>query len=81
MTKSMGTGNKIDWFAFGLHFFCGAVLGILAGLFAWGKSDHAVSDFWSAGVYYAVGGALALGLLAGLGGQSFWENVRTLFRW
>jgi len=65
---------KYDWFKFGIHFFCGAILGAFIGLRAWGKSGYAFSSSWMPGVCFICGGALIVGLIAGVISNSGWDE-------
>src|SRR5438552_1157778 len=61
--------RPFDWFRFAVQFFFGALFG---GLFGFYLSAHADSrsTVWLA----TLGGALVVGLIAGLWGDRFWES-------
>jgi ABC-type Mn2+/Zn2+ transport system permease subunit len=65
---------KRNWFKTCVHAFCGAVLGAFLGLRAWGRSHDALSTSWLTGVAYIGGGALLVGLIAGLAAESGWDE-------
>ena len=65
--------GKINWPLSALHFFFGAILGAGLGFMVWGrlmKVCH-LSGIACVGI-----GALIVGLLAGLYGEDFWDNLR-----
>jgi UDP-N-acetylmuramyl pentapeptide phosphotransferase/UDP-N-acetylglucosamine-1-phosphate transferase len=69
---------------FWVHFFCGALLGALCGFFVWGRSSYSSSASLMPGSVFVGGGALLLGLTAGIEsdtGDHFWHSLRDWFRW
>jgi len=64
----------IDWFAFSVHFCCGAIIGGLIGLSIWGRPNFGLYNSRLAGLICIGGGALLGGLLAGCGRESFWDS-------
>ncbi len=63
-----------NWFKIGVHAFCGAVVGAMIGLRVWLRSHDAVSPSLWPGVIYIGGGALVVGLIAGLAAESGWDE-------
>ena len=67
--------KKRDWFTFWVHFVFGAGLGGLLGIAVWGRPQFHIYDSMSAGILCIGGGALLGGILAGLGGENFWDDL------
>jgi hypothetical protein len=63
-----------DWFKFTVHFFFGALVGALLGLRAWGRSSFALSTSFVPGLLIIAGGALLVGLIAGVLSNSGWDE-------
>jgi hypothetical protein len=59
-----------------IHFWCGAGLGGFEGA----RVGFCVLDHWWAILLVVVGAAGVLGLCAGLGGDSFWQEL-SFFDW
>jgi hypothetical protein len=60
--------HNYDWLRFWVHFVCGALLGGLLGI-------HWQSPLWICGC------ALAVGLVAGIWGDRFWNRFLENMRW
>lgn len=65
---------KRDWSKTWIHAFFGAVVGAFLGLRAWGRSSEADSTSWLPGIAYISGGALLVGIIAGLAAESGWDE-------
>ena len=65
---------KRDWFKIWVHFFFGAIFGSVLGLKAWGRSTYASSPSMWTGVAFIGGGALLVGLIAGVMAESGWDE-------
>jgi len=70
--------NRIDWFKVILHFVCGAVVGALVGLGLW-VNDCGDGDSFCGGAFWIGGGAIVVGLLAGVFLDRFWDALKD--RW
>ncbi len=81
----MDDSRKRDWLKFWVHFVCGAILGAFLGLKGWAHSDYATSTSWIPSVLFIGGGAILLGLVAGVAadnGDHFWHSLGNPFhRW
>jgi hypothetical protein len=66
--------HKRDWFKFWVHFFVGALLGAFLGFRAWGRSSYAFSTSMLPGAAFIGGGALVVGLIAGLLSNTGWDE-------
>ncbi len=76
--------RRRDWLKFWIHFFCGALLGAIAGFTAWGRSSYGESTSFLPAVVFVGGGAILVGLIAGAAadtGDHFWHDVSGWFRW
>lgn len=67
--------DKFDWPGFCIHFFFGALVGVVVGFRCWTRSDWALSTSATPGVLIVSGGALLVGLLAGLAKDDFWSEA------
>jgi hypothetical protein len=75
---------KRDWSKTWLHFFCGAIVGSIVGTALWLRSYrwlHSWNDTWWGALLFIGGGALAIGFLAALFLDDFWETFLEWFRW
>lgn len=63
-----------NWFGFWVHALVGAAFGAVIGLGIWTKSGFLDSS--QAGLFCIGGGAVVTALVAGFGGEDFWESFR-----
>lgn len=71
--------RPFDWFRFGVQFFFGALFGGLFGFYL-GAGAASRTTAWLVTIF----AALAVGLIAGLWGDRFWESFQSIFnpfRW
>lgn len=77
----MAKDGKIDWFAFWVHFFFGALLGGVVGLGVWSRPWFGLFSSGTAGLICIGGGASLGGLIAGCARDEFWEGLRDSNWW
>jgi len=70
-----------SWAGFLVQFFFGAILGALFGFRAWARSSWGTSPEMFPGMYFVIGGALIVGLIAGFFGDRFWKDFIRRWWW
>lgn len=73
----MSEKASIDWFRFGVRFFCGALLGLLLGFGFWVRSGDSGPSGW----LIVLGTASVIGTIAGFCGDDFWHSLRDWLPW
>ena len=66
-----------DWFAFGVRFFFGALLGLFLGI----RFGVYFFEFGMACWLLILGSTVLLGLVAGYWGDAFWQGLKYWFWW
>jgi len=73
------SASSPGWLKVTLHALCGVVLGAVFGYFIWASPMY--DEPLSTGVYWIVGGALLVGLLAALFLDRFWDWLKEQIPW
>lgn len=71
----MPKNKKIDWAGLWLHALFGAVVGAVMGLWVWLRPRWGLYDSSFAGMVCVGGGALVVGIIAGLVRERFWDDL------